>query len=60
MSTDFENVLSWLNEEEKRELAMLIGMVELDLDYNNINFSRIVRIAYSSYVLYSNPEFLYF
>ena len=46
----FEGILRFLNDDEKKELAMLVGMLELGLDSKSLNSSRIVDLAYASYL----------
>ena len=49
-----------LTEEESKELAMYIGMIELGLDVNEISFSRIVKISYEYFNLVNNPDLINF
>ena len=45
----FKNAYSWLSEEEKKELALYIGMVELGIDTSDIDIRPIVMVAYNFY-----------
>lgn len=56
----FNSGYEWLSEEEKDELAMYIGMVELGRDVSSFNPRPIVMVAYNFYILVKNPEYVNF
>jgi len=59
MNELWENGYEFLSEEEKNELAMFIGMVEMGRE---INFSvrPIVMVAYNLHLAVNNPELVNF
>jgi hypothetical protein len=57
MDNALESALSWLSEEEKTELTMLVGRHELGLDVHEINFKTSVRVAFVLYL--DQKEILY-
>jgi hypothetical protein len=57
MNEYFEAAYSFLSASEKDELAMYIGMVELERPIDDISFRPIVHVMYKFYVANTNPNF---
>ena len=60
MKETWNYIYESLTEEESRELAMYIGMIELGLYVNEVSFSKIVRVAYEYFNLVNNPDLVNF